>query len=83
MNETSQIKEAIRLALDGQWDAAHQIVQGIDTAHAAWVHAILHKVEGDRANSEYWYRRAKRPFSNLDPASEYKAVLEALGDSAS
>ena len=79
MNETPQLKEAIRLALDGQWDASHQIVQGIDSPHAAWIHAVLHKIEGDRANSGYWYRRANRPYSDAEPATELKAVLQELG----
>lgn len=50
--------QAIDLALAGQWDAAHQIVQQYEDATAAWIHAVLHKIEGDQDNSRYWYRRA-------------------------
>lgn len=46
----------------GDWDAAHKIVQEIDTANAAWVHAYLHRKEGDEGNARYWYRTAKRSF---------------------
>ncbi len=46
----------------GDWDAAHKIVQEIDTANAAWVHAYLHRKEGDESNARYWYRTAKRSF---------------------
>jgi hypothetical protein len=45
----------------GKWNAAHELVQQYeDDATAAWIHAVLHKLEGDLANSRYWYRRADR-----------------------
>jgi hypothetical protein len=56
MNEN--LLRAIELALAGQWDLAHQIVQQYEDATAAWIHAVLHKIEGDQDNSRYWYRRA-------------------------
>jgi hypothetical protein len=53
--------KAIDLALADQWDAAHEVVQQYENdATAAWIHAVLHKVEGDDGNSRYWYRRAGR-----------------------
>ena len=56
---TDDLLRAIELALGGQWDAAHRIVQQYDSDHtAAWIHAVLHKIEGDLDNSRYWYRRA-------------------------
>ena len=54
----SSLVKAIDLALSGQWDAAHGIVQQHEDTTAAWIHAVLHKIEGDEANSRYWYRRA-------------------------
>ena len=53
------VKQAIHLVLKGDWDQAHSIVQqhGADPT-AAWIHAVLHKIEGDQDNSRYWYRRA-------------------------
>ena len=53
-----KILQAIDLALTGQWDAAHQIVQQYEDTTSAWIHAVLHKIEGDQDNSQYWYRRA-------------------------
>ena len=50
--------KAIDLALGGQWNDAHQIVQQYEDITAAWIHAVLHKIEGDQDNSRYWYRRA-------------------------
>ena len=71
-----ELLRAITLALAGQWDAAHQIVQQYeDDATAAWIHAVLHKMEGDLSNSGYWYRRARR---TPDPAAEPRAELSAI-----
>jgi len=53
--------QAIDLAVAGQWDAAHKMVQQYETdTTAAWIHAVLHKIEGDHDNSRYWYRHAGR-----------------------
>ncbi len=54
-----ELTKAIDLALAGNWDAAHRIVQERDGDDiAAWIHAVLHKIEGDQNNSRYWYRHA-------------------------
>jgi hypothetical protein len=45
----------------GEWDAAHRIVMTEDSREAAWVHACLHRQEGDLSNAGYWYRRAGQP----------------------
>jgi len=68
--------QAVELALTGAWDAAHQLVQQHeDDATAAWIHAVLHKIEGDLSNARYWYRRADR----LDRvADEARAELAAI-----
>ena len=44
---------------NGDWDAAHQVAQDIDDETGAWIHAYLHRKEGDLANAGYWYRRAR------------------------
>jgi hypothetical protein len=52
----------------GDWKKAHQLVDSLTTADAAWVHAYLHRVEGDLSNAGYWYRRAsrKQPVCSLE-----------------
>jgi hypothetical protein len=61
MNLKDDLLQAIELALAGKWDAAHEVVQQYDDdATAAWIHAVLHKIEGDLGNARYWYRRADR-----------------------
>jgi hypothetical protein len=56
-----ELIQAIDLALADQWDQAHKIVQNIENKTAYWIHAVLHKIEGDRDNSMYWYSRAGKP----------------------
>jgi hypothetical protein len=48
---------AVNLALDGDWDASHKITQDHSDTVANWLHAVLHKIEGDEWNSNYWYAR--------------------------
>lgn len=53
----------------GNWHKAHEIVQDDNSEDAAWVHAHLHRVEGDHANAGYWYRRAGKAIAD-NPLSE-------------
>lgn len=62
----------------GDWDAAHQAAQADDGAEAAWVHAHLHRVEGDESNAGYWYRRAGQPHARVTLDEEWRAIAEAL-----
>jgi hypothetical protein len=62
----------------GNWQAAHEIVQqDEDSPLACWAHGIVHLMEGDVSNARYWYREAKRPFSDDIPA-EIAALSESL-----
>jgi hypothetical protein len=65
-------------AAKGDWDAAHKIVQDEDTADAAWVHAYLHRVEGDLGNADYWYRRASKPQAKDSLEAEWERIVSAL-----
>lgn len=62
----------------GNWDAAHSIAQDIETPDASWVHAYLHRREGDAWNAEYWYRRANRPVFKQSMEQEWTALVEHL-----
>ena len=66
-------------AARGEWDTAHRIAQAQegDPVHD-WVHAHLHRVEGDLGNAGYWYRRAGRPVAKGDLAAEREAMVAAL-----
>jgi hypothetical protein len=69
---------ALWWAKKGDWDKAHRIVMDDPGAEAAWVHAYLHRVEGDRGNAGYWYRRAGKPAARGDLDSEWTEITEAL-----
>ena len=69
---------ALRWAAKGGWDAAHKLVQDEATADAAWVHAYLHRVEGDSGNAGYWYRRAGQPVATGSLDTEWEAIVSAL-----
>lgn len=64
----------------GKWDTAHELVQQYeDDATAAWIHAVLHKVEGDWGNARYWYRHANRMEHVADePHGELAAIQAEL-----
>jgi hypothetical protein len=73
---TDELLRAIDLALENQWDAAHRVVQQYESdPTAAWIHAVLHKIEGDLDNSRYWYRRAgKMECVDQEPMAELRAI---------
>lgn len=70
---------AIRAALTGDWEQAHVIVQDLDDPLACWIHAILHKIEGDAWNSRYWYERS-RGHQYQDHADARSELLAALAE---
>ena len=69
---------ALWWAANGGWDAAHRLVQDEATADSAWVHAYLHRVEGDLGNAGYWYRRAAKPVATDPLESEWERIVCAL-----
>lgn len=74
----SRALEALWYEANGEWDRAHRLAQSEDTEDGAWVHAYLHRVEGDSANAAYWYRRAQRPVADVPAREEWAAIVEAL-----
>ncbi len=62
------------------WNKAHQIVADAEGVECAWVHAHLHRVEGDLDNADYWYRRAGRSTATGDLALEWAAIVANLLD---
>jgi hypothetical protein len=77
-HETSLIT-AVEVALNGRWDEAHAIVQSSGLASARWIHAVLHKIEGDEWNSRYWYAKTDRRYEDYaDPQTELKAIAALL-----
>ena len=69
---------ALWWAAKGGWDQAHKLVQDEATADAAWVHAYLHRVEGDLGNAGYWYRQAGKPVASGSLETEWERMVSAL-----
>jgi hypothetical protein len=61
-----------------EWDRAHHLVDELEDTTSCWVHAYLHRKEGDIGNADYWYRKAnkKRPDTTLD--EEWENIVKAL-----
>ena len=62
----------------GDWDAAHHVAQEIDDESGAWVHAYLHRKEGDLGNAAYWYGRANQPVATDSLEAEWDRITTAL-----
>lgn len=71
---------ALWWAAKGNWEKAHGIVMKEESREAAWVHAYLHRVEGDLGNAGYWYRQARRPAASGPLPAEWDAIAAALVD---
>ena len=62
----------------GDWDEAHRIAQDVSGADGAWVHAYLHRKEGDLSNARYWYRQAGQPTASDSLEGEWTRIVEEL-----
>lgn len=62
----------------GDWETAHRIVQKSEDRSSAWVHAYLHRKEGDDSNARYWYARAGREASNDSLDEEWDDIAKTL-----
>ena len=76
--DLSPALEALWRDAKGEWDAAHGLAQSQKDTAGAWVHAYLHRVEGDTSNARYWYNRAGRPASAASLAEEWEDIARAL-----
>jgi hypothetical protein len=69
------LPRALELLTEGAWQRAHEIVQREESALAAWLHGIVHTLEGDLDNARYWYRKADRAFPG--PAAVQREIAAA------
>lgn len=76
----SMAGRALWYARAGQWDAAHDLCQEIHGTPGSWIHAYLHREEGDLSNAAYWYSRADKPVpSRVTPLEEeWMAIASVL-----
>lgn len=68
------LARAVDLLIAGAWQDAHEIIQDESSALAAWLHGIVHTLEGDLDNARYWYRRAGRVFPGPEAVQEELAA---------
>ena len=68
------VLEALARLAAGDWDGAHALVQDEVSPESAWVHAHLHRAEGDHGNAAYWYRRAGKPVAQGDLGAERRDI---------
>lgn len=62
----------------GDWTASHDIAQAMHNEMGSWLHAYLHRKEGDEFNAGYWYRQAKKPFPKTGLEAEHRAIVESV-----
>jgi|SRR5436190_24255554 len=70
--------QALWWSAKGDWDRAHKIVQDDNSREAAWVHAYLHRAEGDLRNARYWYRTAGKPIATGALEGEWTGIVAEL-----
>lgn len=76
--EVGPALQALWHAAKGEWETAHELAQSDKTQAGAWVHAYLHRVEGDLSNARYWYDNAGRPEATDSLQREWQRIAEAL-----
>ena len=72
--------QALLLQAAGDWDSAHRIAQNDPSSDGSWVHAYLHRVEGDLGNASYWYRNAGRSLTEIPLDEEWEYIAMALAE---
>jgi hypothetical protein len=76
----SETARTLWFARAGRWDEAHDLCQNLPDPDGAWIHAWLHREEGDLGNAAYWYGRARKPTPSrgTDLADEWQEIAETL-----
>jgi hypothetical protein len=62
----------------GDWDMAHKVAQDVNDRNGAWVHAYLHRKEGDIGNARYWYGEAQKPEATDSLEAEWERIVSEL-----
>lgn len=77
MNKDIYLK-SLNLLNDGDWDSSHQLIQQYNTSEACWIHAHLHRVEGDLGNASYWYSRAGKVMPDFGLDQELEDIMNSI-----
>ena len=76
-SELGPCLRALWLGRSGDWEGSHDIINDISTPLGSWIHAWLHRVEGDLSNANYWYRLAAQPPMECDLEEEWRELVGA------
>jgi len=76
--ESSIYLKALWHDAKGDWDAAHKLIDSIEDKTACWVHAYLHRKEGDQWNANYWYKKAGKTMPLVSLTEEWETIVKAL-----
>ena len=74
----SEPLQAMWHARKGDWETAHNIAQSISSELGSWIHAYLHRVEGDLNNAGYWYRRVGKPQFQGSTEAEADDIVNSI-----
>ena len=74
----SEPLQAMWYARKGDWETAHNIAQSISSELGSWIHAYLHRVEGDLSNADYWYKRAGKPPHSGSTKAEADDIINSI-----
>ncbi len=77
-SEISLYLKAMWYDAKNDWERSHNIVQDSDTKTAAWIHAYLHRKEGDPGNASYWYHKAGRKMPGYELEKEWEEIVTQL-----
>jgi len=76
--DVSQYLQSLWYDAKGDWNKAHSVIQHMEDRTASWIHAYLHRKEGDIANADYWYRRAGKSRPAISLQDEWKNIVQSL-----
>ncbi|HDZ14838.1 hypothetical protein LCGC14_1602540 [marine sediment metagenome] len=79
-NEWPDALKALWYDAKGDWKASHDVAQDMENAMGSWIHAYLHRKEGDEFNAGYWYRRAQRKFPTNSLEEEHRDIINFILD---
>ena len=77
-SQLSNLLQALWYDAKGDWEAAHNVAQDIRSKEGSWIHAYLHRKEGDLGNASYWYHRANQPVSKKSLTEEWEEITKAM-----
>lgn len=76
--DASEYIKALWYDANDNWDKAHKLIQDINDKNASWIHAYLHRKEGDASNADYWYNKAGKSRPSISLNMEWEQIVSAL-----